>query len=113
MSTSEDLRDPAACRVAPQHDVAKIHLRDEALDVAHVVLDEVAAFRVPAGIAVAAHVYGEHVKTLGEVRREMVERLRHAPDAMQQDHRLCIRIAPFEHMDAKAIDGDEALHRLS
>ena len=62
------LRDAAAGGVAPHHQVTQSELGDQAGQVADVVLDQIAALRVPGRVAVPAHVVGDHVVRGGEVR---------------------------------------------
>ena len=99
MHAGEDLRHPPAGGVAPDRDVAQPELTDQALDVADVVFDEIAAFRVPAGIAVAAHVHGDDVESRREMRGEMIERARHTIETVNAGQRAARapQVCPSPH----------------
>ena len=78
MRAGDHLRNAAAGRVSPEDHITQPQPADERLDVLHVVFDEIRALRIPSGIAVPAHVDGDDVVVVAEMRREMVERMRHA-----------------------------------
>src|SRR4030095_8091828 len=56
MESSKNLRDTAACRIAPDHNVPKTELLGKSFNVLHVIFNQVGAFRVPARIAMPAHI---------------------------------------------------------
>jgi hypothetical protein len=58
---------------------------------------------MPRRIAVAAHVHRYDVIVRDEVRREMIEVVGDAPDAVQEHERLPAARAPIEIMDAKPV----------
>jgi hypothetical protein len=111
----EDLYDATARGVAPQHDIAKAELLDDTLEVTDMILDEVAAFRVPAGVAVSTHVHGQHVVPAAEMRGHMIEGARHAVEPMDQQEWLLVRVAPVHVVDTKTADVEEMIsgHRRS
>ena len=94
MQPGNHLRDAAAGRVAPQHDVAQLQVRDQRGDVLDVILDHVRALRVPRRIAVAAHIDGEHMIVRREVRSDVIECAGGARDAVEQDQRRLAGRAP-------------------
>ena len=57
------------------------------------------------------HVDCKDVVIAGKARREMVERMRDAPDAVQHDERRLVRAAPVQVMNAQAVNGDEPVGR--
>src|SRR5262245_27237801 len=113
MLASEDLNDAAAGGIAPEHQVAKRQLLNDTLEIADVILDEVTSLRIPARVAVAAHVDREHAVIRGESRREMIERTRVAIKPVNHDHRRLSLPAPVDVVNAKTIDVEEAIRRLS
>ena len=60
MLACEDLNDTAACRISPEDEVAKSELLHDAFEVTNVILDEITPLRIPAGVAMSAHVDGDH-----------------------------------------------------
>src|SRR5262245_36394696 len=61
MESCKDLRDTAAGRIAPDHNVPKTELLGKTFNVLHVIFNEVRAFGIPARIAMPAHIDGQDV----------------------------------------------------
>src|SRR5262245_50654330 len=85
MESCKDLRDTAAGRIAPDHNVPKAELLGKTLNVLHVIFNKVRAFGIPARIAMPAHIDGQDVVARGEMRRDVIKGVRNPPDAMQHD----------------------------
>src|ERR1017187_1679503 len=112
MQTGEYLGDAPAGGVSPKHDVVQPKLCSQSFDVSNVILHEISALRVPARIAMAAHIDRDYMVVLAEVRREMVESVRDASDSMQQHQRLLAASTPVQVMDTQAVHRDFPVQRL-
>jgi hypothetical protein len=77
-----------------------------------VILDQIPAFGMPGGVAVAAHVDRDHVITRREMRRQVIEGAGDAIEAVNHDERRLVRIAPVHVVDAQTVDRDEAVGGL-
>src|SRR5262245_8481551 len=112
MESGKHLSDAAASGIAPNHDVAQTKLLSETFNVLDVVLDQIGALGIPGGVAMAAHIHGQHVISRCKVRRDVVEGMRDPSDAMQHDQRRLVRGAPLEIVNAQTIHVDESVIRL-
>src|SRR5687767_12930429 len=108
----EDLHHASAGGVSPQRDVPETELRDQSLEVADMVFDDITRLRIPVRVAMSAHVDGNDAKPAGEVRDDMIERARHAIEAVDEDQRRLFRATPVDVVNAEAVDGDEAIYGL-
>jgi hypothetical protein len=84
-------------------------LRDDPLEVADVVFDEVASLRIPARVTVSPHVDGEHAISRGEPCGDVVERPSHAVEAVDHDQRLLSLATPINVVEAKTIHLEETV----
>src|SRR5947208_1808909 len=109
MHTREYLRYSSAGRVPPDHDVAKSQLLCDSDDVFNVILYQIGSVGIPGRVTIAEYIYSHHVLLRCEIRRDVIERMRHASDAVKDDYRLFVRGTPVEVMDAEAIDCDETV----
>src|SRR5688572_11952424 len=81
------------------------------------VFDDIPRLRIPVRVAMPAHVDGNDAKPAGEVRGDVIERARHAIEAVDEDQRRLLsaersRGTPIDVVDPKAVDGDEAVDGL-
>ena len=90
---------------------AQLELLDEPFHVAHVVFDDVARLGIPRRLAVPAHVHGNHSIPRREVWRDVIERVRVAIEAVDENQRRPCP-APIEVVEPEAVDRDEPVGRL-
>ena len=81
---SNHLRHAPAGGLPPQHEIGEAEFGDQRFDIADVILDEVGRLRMPVGVAVATQVGRDDAVAPRKVRREVVEVVRGAADAVQQ-----------------------------
>ena len=81
------------------------------------VVDDISRLRIPLRIAMPPHVDGNDAISAREVRDDVIERARHAIEAVDEDQRRLLggvrrersRGPPFDVVNAETVDGDKPI----